>query len=77
MKRFKNKLIAITLAISQVLMPISYVVSALSDLRAETIVKEVELDNQPPLADLTAISKKKVDIVFCRRTNSRGESHRS
>ena len=64
MKRYRHKLIATTLAISQVLMPITYIVSSLSDLRAETIVKEVELDNQPPLADLTAISKKKVDIVF-------------
>lgn len=51
MKGFKNRLIATTLAISQVLMPITYIVSALSDLRAETIVKEVELDNQPSTAD--------------------------
>ena len=64
MKGFKNRLIAITLAISQVLMPITYIVSALSDLRAETIVKEVELDNQPPLADFDLLKKQKIDIVF-------------
>ena len=51
MERFKNRLIAITLAVSQVLMPIAYVASALSDLRAETIVKEIELDNQASTAD--------------------------
>ena len=63
-----KKFIAITLAISQAMTPISYVLS-LSDIMTRTIVKDVEIDNQPPLADLGAIQKKKVDIVFTTDRN--------
>ena len=66
--RINKKFIAITLAISQAITPISYVLS-LSDITTRTIVKDIEIDSQLPLADLGAIQKKKVDIVFTTDRN--------